>query len=538
MKANIFIVLLSISLFFSLSAFSQTPQISWWYDINDEAFGNSAMADLDMDGKPEIVFSAYRNDSCVYVLNAEDGSLLWKYNTGGCNDVAPLIFDVDKDDTLDVILPSSCVAKSFCFNGMTGKLKWECPTRGSDSPPTIADIDNDGQLEILHGQFQGYVICINAATGIMEWELDVDGGNCWIQTAPAILDLNGDGMLDFVVASWSFIDSNKIYAYRAHDQQLLWVNSMPQDHIYHGVSYADLDEDGKPELVIGSYDATLYVLNGEDGSLFWKHEYPYGYIGAPTSIADLTKDDSLEIICFAASIVSCFSPTGRKIWEKQLPGGAQSFRGAAIADVNADDTLDVVFGASDGVLYAFSGASGRDLWTVNLRAHHDSSDFDIDHAPIIDDFDNDGDLDVFIVGGKTYYPNIQYDYGRAYAIDLGQGITSDWKMFRHDHLRSGCLCENVFTGMAPEEEMPSSTIKIFPNPVKTSVNIEYHNSAKNEMVLKIYTINASLVYEEKLGNQSYIHKELSLQNLNPGLYILKLYGADSPLSEKLIILGD
>ena len=182
MKKNTYILCLYLFLLSTLSVYSQTPQISWWYDIKDDAFGNSAMADFDMDGKPEIVFSDYRNDSCVYVLNAEDGSLLWKYNTGGCNDVAPLIYDVD-----------------------------------------------------------------------------------------------GDGMFDFVVATWSFIDSNKIYAYRAHDQQLLWGNSMPQDYIYHGVSYADLDDEGKPELVIGSYNGTLHVLNGEDGSLFWKHEYPYGY---------------------------------------------------------------------------------------------------------------------------------------------------------------------------------------------------------------------------------------------------------------------
>ncbi|MEA3446531.1 MAG: hypothetical protein U9R19_17585, partial [Bacteroidota bacterium] len=45
---------------------SQTPQIKWWYDVNDSSFGNSAMADIDNDGLPEIVFSCYRNDSTVY----------------------------------------------------------------------------------------------------------------------------------------------------------------------------------------------------------------------------------------------------------------------------------------------------------------------------------------------------------------------------------------------------------------------------------------------------------------------------------------
>jgi len=532
------IILLSLACFFiSVFSYSQTPTISWWYDIQDESFGQSAMADVDFDGKPEIVFSAYRNDSSLYVLNAEDGSLLWKVNIGGCNDVAPLIYDVDHDDTLDIVLASSCVPKTFCFNGMTGVEKWQCNTRGSDSPPSVADIDNDGQDEILHGEFQGYVICINAVTGVEEWELDVDGGNSWVQTAPAILDLDGDNLLDFVVATWSFNDSNKIYAYHGDTQQLLWKNSMPQDYIYHGCSYADLDEDGKPELVVGSYDASLYVLNGEDGSLFWKYDFPsYTYIGAPTSIADVNNDDSLEIIVFAYNLFACFSPTGRKIWERQIPNNGTSFRGVAIADVNADDTLDYVFGASDGVVYAHSGASGRFLWAVDLRAHHDSSDFDIDHAPIIDDFDNDGDLDVFIVGGKTYYPNIEFDYGRAYAIDLGQGLTSDWKMFRHDRYRSGCLCENDFAAI--QEVVDKDVfVKLFPNPATSILNIRFENKNRENLSVLLYNINGELLYVKKMGKEKILQHQIHLENYAKGLYLLRVQGQNTNSFGKFIILG-
>ena len=72
-------------LLFLLAAVSkanaQFPQIKWWFDTDDSAFGQSASGDIDKDGKPEIVFGCYRNDSMVYALNAENGTLLWKYNT-------------------------------------------------------------------------------------------------------------------------------------------------------------------------------------------------------------------------------------------------------------------------------------------------------------------------------------------------------------------------------------------------------------------------------------------------------------------------
>lgn len=51
---------------------------------------------------------------------------------------------------------------------------WIINTKGSDSPPTIADIDNDNKPEVIHGEFTGYVIAINAENGTQAWEILVD----------------------------------------------------------------------------------------------------------------------------------------------------------------------------------------------------------------------------------------------------------------------------------------------------------------------------------------------------------------------------
>ncbi len=79
----------------SLQSHAQDPQILWSFDTRDASFGQTAAGDIDGDGKLELVFGCYRNDSSVYALNAEDGSLLWKFNAAtsngdGCNDTAPV----------------------------------------------------------------------------------------------------------------------------------------------------------------------------------------------------------------------------------------------------------------------------------------------------------------------------------------------------------------------------------------------------------------------------------------------------------------
>lgn len=366
-------LLLLMFAFVYLSAKAQFLQIRWYYNTHDASYGQSAAGDIDKDGKLEIVFGCYRNDSCVYALNAEDGTLLWKYNTHpngaeGCNDVAPVIYDIDGDDSLEVIVPSSCNPKTFCFRGSNGAVKWQTPTAGSDSPPTIGDIDNDGILEVLHGGFDGHVLCINGQSGIAKWSLTVNE-NSWIQTAPTIVDMDGNGQLDFVVATWAFSgDTSKVYAYRGNNHSLLWKHSIP-DVMYHGTAVSDLDGDGKPELVIGSYNGKLYCLNGENGSEKWVYTYSpsaFYYIGAPASIADLNNDGRCEVVFVNSDEVGALSDTGTLLWHYTIPGYGTAFRDATIAKINVDDTLDVVFGTSDGSVTVLSGSDGSTIWNYNL----------------------------------------------------------------------------------------------------------------------------------------------------------------------------
>jgi outer membrane protein assembly factor BamB len=451
------------------------PQIMWSSSTSDASYGQTAAGDIDGDGKLELVFGCYRNDSSVYALNAEDGSLLWKKNTAapgveGCNDVAPVIYDVDGDGELEVILPSSCNPTTFCFNGMNGDIEWETPTRGSDSPPTIGDLDNDGLPEILHGEFGGYVICINAESGSVAWELPVDL-NSWIQTAPTILDADGNGQLDFIVATWNSNsgDTNRIYAFRGDDHSPLWQYEVA-DVVYHGSAVADLDNDGKPEIVLGDYSGTLYCINADDHTLYWDYSYSPGYYnGSPAVIADLDGDQNCEVVFVSWFVVVALHSDGSVAWTQPLPGYDQSFRGVAVGDVDQDSDPDLVLGTTDGKLIALEGSSGLPLWSVDV-AYLYGDTFEIDNAPILADFDGDGTLDIFFVGGHGEYPDFFNDYGMAYAFSTtAQQTGPSWLMFQHDICRQSSLCNDSLTEIKPllpdQKKQGREGLSIFPNPV-------------------------------------------------------------------------
>lgn len=480
----------------SISGFAQ-PTVKWSFNTKDASFGQSASADIDGDGKLEIVFGCYRNDSMIYALNAENGSLLWKYNAKGsgegCNDVAPIIYDVDDDGKMEVIVPSSCNPKTYCFDGKTGVVKWVCNTRGSDSPPTIADIDGDGKAELLHGEFGGYVICINAEDGTVAWEIAVDTKS-WIQTAPTIVDVNNDGDLDFIVGTWNAIvkTDNKIYAYRAKDQKLLWTYSV-NDVMYHGTAVGDLDKDGKQELVVGCYNDTLYCINAENGTTNWKYSFGNNfYVGGPALIADLNNDGRCEVVFSAWYKMAALTWDGKLFWEYNIPNYKQSFRGAAIADVNNNAFPDVVFATDGGSVIGLNGQDGSLIFNKNLRTDFGDSLFAIDHAPLLADFDKDGKMDVFVVGGHAEYPDFYKDFGRAYLLSIGAGNGPDWLMFQNDIWRRSNICEKKASNIQ-NSLLDNERVSIYPNPSYGEINFEFTLKKNSEVNIAIYNLQGQKI---------------------------------------------
>jgi outer membrane protein assembly factor BamB len=503
---------------------NNSPDILWWYDLSAPSFGSSAVGDIDEDGHLEIVFGTYFNDEHVYALNAENGTLLWKYDTGGCNDASPAIADVDLDGHLEVIIPASSPYTVYCFNGKTGQVKWERSTgypNCIDSPPAVADVDNDAKPEIIFGTFYGNVFCLNGEDGSICWQINL-GTNSYIQSEPDILDVNGDGRLDIVVAQ--FQGDCRVYALWGNNGSTLWYSDAPQDYIYHGGSFADIDEDGKPEIVIGCYDSHVYVLNAEDGNPVWDYDAPF-YIGAPTSIGDLNNDGHIEIVFASYNELGVLSHTGSLLWNYNT--GDTIFRGAALADIDGNGVLDVVFGSDDGIFRVLRGDNGQIIWTYDLQAHYGSM-FQMDHAPVVADFDNDGTLDVCIIGGYGSSVDPENNYGRIYVLSAGDGTGPGWLMFRHDIKHSGFFCG--------QENRPPETPQQPEGPINGFISVLYtftsqSSDADNDQLYYQWDWGDGTVSDWMGPYPSNSPVEASHSWVAQGAYAIKVKAKDSSNSE-------
>jgi hypothetical protein len=124
------------------------------------------IADLNGDGSREIVIGCH-DQRTVYVLRGTDGSTLWSYGNAAAyaQSASRKIGDIDNDGSLEVVLTSyhtgygSCTSTNPCpyhlivLDGATGTVKWTWnnPVGIGFEGLAIADVDNDGCMEIIVG---------------------------------------------------------------------------------------------------------------------------------------------------------------------------------------------------------------------------------------------------------------------------------------------------------------------------------------------------------------------------------------------------
>ena len=138
------------------------------YDVGDDIRGGISVADLNDDGSYELLFTGY--DDMIHVWNPMDGAELdgWPVDMDYNSLTEPVTADLDNDGDLEVVtaMKSGMVYifhhDATLFNGFPTNLSGNI-----ESSPAIGDLDGDGDYEIAFG----------TTSGLQVFDIKTDKGN-------------------------------------------------------------------------------------------------------------------------------------------------------------------------------------------------------------------------------------------------------------------------------------------------------------------------------------------------------------------------
>ncbi|MCD4664533.1 MAG: FG-GAP-like repeat-containing protein, partial [Bacteroidales bacterium] len=420
----------------------------------------------------------------------------------------PVVADIDNDGSKEIIVTYIKTATTYehvtelniynydgtQYNENAWPITYdEYPLRNHIPNVSVADLDNDGDLEICTVINQDKIIIYHHdGTVVTNWPYvsDKQWNNIW--GVPLIADLDFDNDKEIVCLTNQFMPGAECRLHLLdHNANAIWTKTFNACAIWMSPVVAELNNNNSSlEMVFSdtgpSTTVRAYNLDGScvpGFPVIIPHSNPIikepDVIGmvdeegeielisdgdwngaSPITVADIDKNGDMEIIVVGSNELHILNNDGSYFepFPELILGDDISIHSPSVVDIDNDDNPDLIFMTYDRkqfpspngqLLYAYNN-QGVLLEGFPIIIKEFNPDLNVlnkasrINPPSIDDIDNDGDVEIIVTGWSSYDDG--YKAGGVYVYDLpGKFERSkvEWKTSLKNNWNNGIYAQGV-----------------------------------------------------------------------------------------------
>ncbi len=364
-------------------------KVLWSRRGQDAVRAAPIVADLDRDGRHELVVAGVFGSRGIHILDAATGALHHPGRRDEADIIRAPVLVPRPDGGLDIL--------AHVLDPTTSLVRYDSRTGGRSrtgrahapgyASPALADLDLDGRDELLLTPWEpGPFAVLDPDTLDLVWSFPLPAGG-W--TAPTVARTADGAHLGFHLLDGTLL---VVDAATRSERWRLPFGRTP----FVAPTVVDLDGDGAPELVASfvAEPGDLVCLRLADGAELWRRPGLAGR-SAPVVALDLDGDTRPELLHVSDGAgVLALDGAGATRWQwKPRPRLAlqpRSDGGGLVTDLDGDGAPELVTALRDGVVYVLDARSGA------LRWMFPTGEARVEAPPVAADIDGDGRQELFI----------------------------------------------------------------------------------------------------------------------------------------------
>jgi len=540
-----------ISLMDTLPSFPGFPKV-----VAGTTFEGAIFCNMDSDPDMEIVINI---NTTIQAFN-KDGSNVagWPINVGTQPlQGAPAFGDIDGDGQEEIICTStfgSSQGKVYAYkkNG-TAVTGFPISPGYSARTPVLADLNNDGKLEIIVNKR------LSGAGEVWVYKGDGTVYTGWPKpinhvpaSSSAVGDITGDGIPEIIAESYT-----SLYAWD-RDGNLLsgFPYVLPGDYknSYSSPVLADVNNDGSREIIFGSQSQTgtgCVTILKNDGSVYagWPKITDNWVYTAPA--VGLINGDNVLDIAVGDQVLSetpidklyCWDVNGNSLAGFPVSNLNAINSQILIGDIDNDNNMELII---DDNTRSETGEVGKYLaynhdgtpaagWPVTLNG------WTMFNVPCLTDIDRNGVLDIIGAGQTGFGPTSNIN---LYLWNTGKNYNASkivLPMFQYNVRHDGVYNRPTVVSVSENSPVVVNGFELkqnYPNPFNPSTTINFSIPKAGFVKLAVYDLlgkEVSSLVNETRGAGNY-EINFNASNLTSGIYIYKMTTDEFTSSKQMILI--